>query len=195
MSRFIDRFRAAVSRKGKRLSLGRHKDSVWKRLPDDVFVTLVAFCELESITSLALACRLLHRRIFDNEFSISRTYLNLRRRKVTLDYCSEENLSPGDDLTFISELFPPPPPLYTAGQGHDDAAYSLAYLSDLKRCWKACIRLSYHLADHAVRHHLESDPNSRDLWSSSKTEREVVYSKSVGEFQAKILHSMYELRM
>lgn len=193
MSRFIDRFRAAVSRRRKTLSVSSgYKDSAWKRLPDNVFVIVVAFCELDDISSLALACRLLHRRIFKNEFAISHRYLNLRRRNKELESGWEQRLSPGDDLTFISELFPPPPPQYTAGGGYGDAEYSLAYLADLRRCWTTCIRLSYHLADHAVRHRLETDLNSRDLWASSKTEREVVYSKSVGEFQAKLLFSMYE---
>ncbi|KAJ5162262.1 hypothetical protein N7492_007654 [Penicillium capsulatum] len=188
MSRFIDRFRAAVSRRRKTLSFSSgNKDLIWKRLPDNVFVILVALCELDDIPSLALTCRLLHRRIFNHEVPISRRYLNLRRRKGECGSVWEKDLSPGDDLTFISELFPPPPPQYTAGEGRGDAEYSLAYLMDLKRCWTTCIRLSYHLADHAVRHRLETDPNARELWSSSKTEQEVVYSKSVGEFQSKLL--------
>lgn len=167
------------------------KDLAWKRLPDNAFVTLVAFCELDDVSSLALTCRLLHRRVFKNEFAISRRYLDLRRRNKGLESGWEEHLSPGDDLTFISDLFPPPPPQYTAGEGYGDAEYSLAYLADLKRCWTTCIRLSYHLADHAVRYRLETDSNARELWSSSKTEKEVVYSKSVAEFQAKLLFPMY----
>jgi hypothetical protein len=61
----------------------------------------------------------------------------------------------------------------------------------LHRCWKTCLRLSYHLADHVVEHHLETDPLAQPLWSSSKTEKEVVYSKAVASLQAKLLHPMY----
>ncbi|KAG0153993.1 hypothetical protein PDIDSM_1372 [Penicillium digitatum] len=70
----------------------------------------------------------------------------------------------------------------------DNAEYSLGYLGDLKRCWNTCIRLSYHLADHVIEHHLGTDPNAQPLWSSSKTEKEVVYSKAVASLQAKLLH-------
>jgi hypothetical protein len=99
-------------------------------------------------------------------------------------------LSPGDDIAFISELFPPPPPEYNSDMDQDNAGYSLGYLGDLTRCWKTCIRLSYHLADHVVEHHLETDPIAHPLWSSSKTEKEVVYSKAVVSLQAKLLYPM-----
>jgi hypothetical protein len=122
---------------------------------------------------------------------IAQTYLNLRRQKWTRQNENDAGLSPGDDLTFISELFPPPPPQYAVGEHYySDAEYSLAYLADLKRCWTTCIQLSYHLADHAVRHHLETDSIARPLWLSSKTEKEFIYSKAVEATQAKLLHSV-----
>lgn len=195
MTPIFGRVRAAVSRRVKRASsfnsfnLGP-KESPWKRLPDDVFVILLAFCEIDDIAAVALTCRLLHHRVSKNEFMIAQTYLNLRRNKWNRESDNDACFSPGDDLTFISELFPPPPPQYAVGKGQDDAEYSLAYLADLERCWMTCIRLSYHLADHAVRHHLETDVIARPLWSSSKTEKELVYSKAVESAQAKILHSV-----
>ncbi|KAJ5970552.1 uncharacterized protein N7479_000470 [Penicillium vulpinum] len=114
--------------------------------------------------------------------------------------CINGTLSPGDDLSFISELFPPPPPEYSTGVAHENAGYSLGYLGDLKRCWNTCIRLSHHLADHVVRHHLETDAIAQPLWSSSKlkkefktekeviSEKEVVYSKAMASLQAKLLY-------
>ncbi|KAJ5768615.1 hypothetical protein N7533_001198 [Penicillium manginii] len=182
MTPFFGRVRAAVSRRGKRASsfnIGP-KESPWKRLPDNVFVVLLALCEIDDIASLTLACRLLHHRISKNEFMIAQTYLNLRRQKWTRQNENDAglSLSPGDDLTFISELFPPPPPQYAVGEHYySDAEYSLAYIADLRRCWTTCIQLSYHLADHAVRHHLETDAIARPLWRSSKTEKEFIYSK------------------
>ncbi|KAJ5233876.1 uncharacterized protein N7469_005642 [Penicillium citrinum] len=44
------------------------------------------------------------------------------------------------------------------------------------------------MADHAVRHHLETNSAARPLWLSSKTEREFVYSKGVESTQAKLLY-------
>ncbi|KAJ5965307.1 hypothetical protein N7481_012021 [Penicillium waksmanii] len=193
MTPFFGRVRAAVSRRGKRASsfnIGP-RESLWKRIPVNVLVVLLAFCEIDDIASLTLTCRLLHHRISKNEFMIAQTYLNRRRQKWTRQNEDDAGLSPGDDLTFISELFPPPPPQYAVGEHyHGDAEYSLAYLADLKRCWTTCIQLSYYLADHAVRHHLETDAIARPLWLSSKTEKEFIYSKAVEATQAKLLHSV-----
>lgn len=192
MPPFFDRFRAAVSRRSKRVSISlTPKESVWERLPDDVLVRIVALCEIDDIKSLALACRLLHRRIFEAEFAISRSYIKLRCRNTSFDNDCDISLSPGDDLSFITELFPPDPPLYALGECHHHAEYSLAYLADLIRCWSTCVRLSYHLADNVVRHHLETDSAARPIWSFSKTEKELVYSKAVEKLQGKLLHPMY----
>jgi hypothetical protein len=165
---------------------------MWKRLPDNVLVLITSFSGLEDIVSLALTCHLLHHRIAKNEYAIAHSFLKLHTRNRALeDYYDEgDEFSPGDDLTFVSELFPPPPPEYTIGEGHDDAGYTLGYLADLKRCWSTCIRLSYHLADHVVRHHLENDSLARSLWSSSKTEKEYVYSKAVETLQARLLRPL-----
>ncbi|KAJ5999042.1 hypothetical protein N7451_006852 [Penicillium sp. IBT 35674x] len=190
MAPIFKRFRTALSRRDKRLSFSfGPKESLWKRLPDNVLVRLVSLCELEDIVSLALTCRSLHRRIFKNEWAISHSYIGRHRRRGP-SYNNNTISSPGDDLTFISELFPPPPPQYAIGDGHDDADYSFAYLADLKRCWTTCIKLSYYLADHAVRHHLDTDPIARPLWTSSKTEKEVVYSRAVETLHAKLLYPM-----
>ncbi|KAJ5632865.1 hypothetical protein N7490_009204 [Penicillium lividum] len=190
MPPIFSRLRTALSRRDKTLSFSvGSKESIWKRLSDNALVRLVSLCELDDIASLALTCRLLHRRIFKNELAISHAYMNLHRRG-TCGFKNDTNLSPGNDLTFISELFPPPPPHYAIGDGHDDADYSFAYLSDLKRCWTTCIQLSYYLADHAVRHHLDTDPIARPLWTSSKTEKEVVYSRAVATLHAKLLYPM-----
>lgn len=167
------------------------KESAWKRLPSDVFVAIVAYCELEDIKSLALTCRLLHYLVFKNEFAISRAYIERRKQKPGLEGCEISTL-PGDDLTFISELFPPPPPHYTWGNDQANPEYSLGYLDDLTRCWTTCVQLSYHLADQVIQHHLETDAVARGLWNSSKTEKEVVFSKAVGMLQAKLLYPMYE---
>lgn len=193
MSPFFDRLRAAVFRRGKRFSLSfRQKESVWRRLPDEVLVLLLAFCELEDIKSMALTCRLMHHRIFKNEPAISRSYLRFRSRSETLCSGGDSAPSPGDDLSFIADLFPPPPPLYAINEVHEHAGYSLAYLADLERCWSTCIRLSFHLADHAVRYHLEKDSFARSQWSFSKTEKELVYTKAVGALQTRLLTPMYE---
>lgn len=189
MPQLIDRVRARLSRKGKRrASVFAPYQSTWSSLPDDAFISLVAACELEDIVSLALTCRLLHKRIFKNEFAISRRFIKLRQLNG-LDRTTDNHLSLADDLTFIFDLFPPPPPQYDAeGSGH--AEYSLAYLADLKRCWVTCIRLSFHLADHTIRHHLDTDPIARPLWTSSKTEKEVVYSKAVFILQRRLLYPL-----
>ncbi|KAJ5119007.1 hypothetical protein N7448_010715 [Penicillium atrosanguineum] len=193
MSLFFDRLRTKVSRRAKRGSfLLAHKESIWKRLPDNVLVLITSFSELEDIVSLALTCRLLHHRIAKNEYTIAHAFLKIHtRNRVLEDYYDDGiELSPGGDLTFVSELFPPPPPEYAVGEGHDDAGYTLGYLADLKRCWSTCIRLSYHLADHVVRQHLETDSLARPLWSSSKTEKEYVYSKAVETLQARLLRPL-----
>ncbi|KAJ5613614.1 hypothetical protein N7528_007268 [Penicillium herquei] len=190
MPPIFNRFRTALSRRGKRSSVSiLSKESIWKRLPNNVLVRLLSLCQLEDIVSLALTCQLIHRRIFKNETAISHEWLSIRRRNYLRDE-DDLSFSPGDDLTFISELFPPPPPHYAVGDGHDDAEYSFAYLADLQRCWTTCIQLSYHLADHAVRHHLDTDPLARSLWTSSKTEKEVVYSRAVAVLHEKLIYSM-----
>lgn len=187
----FNRFRTVLSRRGRRSSFPvTPKESVWKRLPDNVLVKLVSLCGLEEIVSLALTCRLLHRRVFKNELAISHSYMNLRRNLSTSGD-EDISISPGDDLTFISELFPPPPPQYAVGDGHADADYSFAYLADLQRCWKTCIHLSYYLAEYTVRHHLETDPIARPLWNSSKTEKEFVYSKAVAMLHEKLIYPLY----
>ncbi|KAJ6114971.1 hypothetical protein N7486_000749, partial [Penicillium sp. IBT 16267x] len=190
MAPIFNRLRTALSRREKTLpfSVGPN-ELLWKRLSDKDLIRLVSLCELEDIVSLALTCRLLHRRIFKNELAISHSYIDHHRRRGP-DFNNNTTISPGDDLTFISELFPPPPPHYAIGDGHDDADYSFAYLSDLGRCWRTCIRLSYYLAEHAVRHHLDTDPIARPLWTSSKTEKEVVYSRAVETLHAKLLYPM-----
>jgi hypothetical protein len=126
------------------------------------------------------------------EFAIAWAYIQLRKQMHHQGHSIDGFLSPGDDIAFISELFPPPPPEYNSAI-EDNAGYSLGYLGDLKRCWNTCIRLSYHLASHVVEHHLETDPHAQPLWSSSKTEKEVVYSKAVASLQAKLLYPMYYL--
>ncbi|KAB8237037.1 uncharacterized protein BDW43DRAFT_308047 [Aspergillus alliaceus] len=162
------------------------KQSIWKRLPDPVLVQILAQCDLQDIYSLMLSCRMLHRRISQHEYPISQAYLHHR----TLPYqCITETghelvPSAGDDLTFISSLFPPPPPQYT--HRDDLPEYSFGYLADLTRCWKTCLKLSYYLAEYVVHQHLQKDP-AHSLWSSSKTEKELIYSKAVGLLQSRLL--------
>ncbi|CAI7616554.1 unnamed protein product [Penicillium glandicola] len=188
MTHFLNRVRT-VLRRGKRSSTPvEPKASGWKRLPSHVFVTILASCDLKDIGSLSLSCRELHDRVSRLEFTIARAYIQLRKQMNHQSYCINGGLSPGDDIAFISELFPPPPPEYSTDMPHENAEYSLGYVGDLKRCWNTCIRLSYHLADHAVEHHLETDPLAQPLWSSSKTEKEVVYSKAVALLQNKLLY-------
>ncbi|KAJ5820798.1 hypothetical protein EN45_046250 [Penicillium chrysogenum] len=190
MTRFLNRVRT-VLRRGKRDSMSAvPRTSGWKRLPCDVFVTILAFCDLKDIGTLFLSCRALHDRVSKLDRAIAWAYVQLRKQHRQ-SHCNDGDMSPGDDIAFVSELFPPSPPEYSTGMAHDNAGYSLGYLGDLKRCWNTCIRLSYHLADHVVEHHLETDIIARPLWSSSKTEREVIYSKAVASLQAKLLHPMY----
>lgn len=54
-----------------------------------------------------------------------------------------------------------------------------------------CLRLSYYLADYTVQHHLQYDPEAKPLWSSCKTEKEVVYSRAVGVLQSRLLCPLY----
>ncbi|KAJ5857026.1 hypothetical protein N7455_007920 [Penicillium solitum] len=185
---FLNRVRT-VLRKGKRDSMSAGpKASAWKRLPSHVFVKILASCDLKDIGSLSLSCRALHDRVSKLEYAIAWAYIQLRKQMHHQRHCIDGGLSPGDDIAFISELFPPPPPEYSTGMPHDNAEYSLGYLGDLKRCWNTCIRLSHHLAAHVVGHHLETDTIAQPLWSSSKTEKEVVYSKAVASLQAKLLY-------
>lgn len=142
---------------------------------------------------------MLHHRIYQQESAISQEYLRRRRQRPSS--------SPGDDLTFIADLFPPPPPQYTttSDDGGDGGGrscihrennipeYSFDYVADLTRCWRTCIRLSFYLAEATVQHHFETDPVARPLWRSSKTEREVVYSRGVSLVQARLLYPMYVL--
>ncbi|KAJ5520009.1 hypothetical protein N7463_000462 [Penicillium fimorum] len=188
MAHFLDRVRT-VLRRGKRGSMSAvATSSGWKRLPSHIFVTILAFCELKDVGSLSLSCRGLHDRISKLEFAIAWAYIQLRKQAHHRSHCITGTLSPSDDVSFISELFPPPPPEYSIGVAHDNAGYSLGYLGELKRCWNTCIRLGYHLAYHVVEHHLETDPLAQPLWSSSKTEKEVVFSKAVASLQAKLLY-------
>ncbi|KAJ6157418.1 hypothetical protein N7470_005010 [Penicillium chermesinum] len=188
MPPLLDRFRARLSRRRRSASLSVPYKLAWSCLPDTVFVALVATCELEDIESLALTCRFLHKRIFENEHAIAHAFIEMRQSHG-MYRDADDHSSPGEDLTFIFDLFPPPPPQYDAG-GYGDAEYSLAYLVDLKRCWVTCIRLSFHLADHEIRYHLETDSVARSMWASSKTEKEVVYSKAVCMLQHKLLRPL-----
>ncbi|GFF31618.1 hypothetical protein IFM46972_03279 [Aspergillus udagawae] len=139
------------------------------------------------IYSLMLSCRVLYRRIHQEEYAISCEYLHHRKRR----YPQNSDCSPGDDLTFISELFPPQPPQYTASRSHDEfPQYSFGYLADLTRCWVTCLRLSYYLAGYAVQHHLQHDSDAQSLWSSCKTEKEVIHSRGVGVLQSRLLYPL-----
>ncbi|KAJ5885119.1 hypothetical protein N7495_009629 [Penicillium taxi] len=196
MTPFFSRFRDAVSRRVKPPPKPTaYKHSPWERLPDNVLVSLLTFCKLKDIASLALTCHSVYSRLVKNESAIARSWLNFRINICAPPYNDHDfendiGLSPSDDLTFIASLFPPPPPLYAIGDGHEDADYSIAYLADLESCWTTCIRLCYHLADHTVRHHLDTDPVIWQLWNSSKTETEYVYTKAVETLQKKLLPSM-----
>ncbi|KAE8355157.1 hypothetical protein BDV28DRAFT_58350 [Aspergillus coremiiformis] len=167
--------------------------SIWKRLPDTVLVNILAQCDLQDIYALMLSCRMLRLRVGQHEYAISQAYLHHRTRPYQYITESGHELvsSVGDDLTFISSLFPPSPPHYTPTGVRDDLpAYSFGYLADLTRCWKTCIRLSYYLAEHVVHQHLQKDSISHSLWSSSKTEKELIYSKAVGLLQSRLLSSV-----
>lgn len=180
--------------KRERLILKRASDAeqfIWQsRLPASVFVAIVAQCELADIYSLSLACHVLHRRISQLEYSIALEYLHRRKRRRRSNV-DEASVSPGDDLTFISDLFPPPPPQYTNETQDDRPEYSFGYLADLTRCWTTCIRLSYYLADYAVHNHLQTDPVAQALWSSSKIEKDYIYTKAVSFLQSRLLRPMY----
>lgn len=158
-----------------------------------MLVKILAQCELSDISSLMLVCRLLHQRIRDHEPAIAQAYLHHRRLDNSFNEDAENEISasPGDDLSFIADLFPPPPPQYSNNSCTDDQPdYSLGYMADLTRCWRTCIRLSYYLAAHVVQHHLQTDPVARPLWSSSKTEKELVYSKGIGLLQSRLIYPM-----
>ena len=151
---------------------------------------VLAQCELQDISSLLLSCRILRRRVSYLEYAISQAYLRHRTRPYQYITETGHELVPsvGDDLTFISSLFPPPPPQYTStGVGDDLPEYSFGYLADLTRCWKTCIKLSYYLAEYVIHQHLQKDSS----WWSSKTEKEVVYSKGVGLLQSRLLSPVY----
>ncbi|KAJ5334810.1 hypothetical protein N7452_007213 [Penicillium brevicompactum] len=190
MAHFLDRVKTVLRRGRRSSSYVGPKDPVWKKLPSHIFVAILASCELKDIGSLSLSCRLLHDRVAKLEFAIAWEYIQLRKQIHHHGYSLNEFLSPGDDIAFICELFPPPPPEYNPDIDQDNAGYSLGYLGDLKRCWNTCLRLSYHLADHVVEHHLETDPIAQPLWTSSKTEKEVVHSRAVAALQAKLLRPM-----
>ncbi|PLN82503.1 hypothetical protein BDW42DRAFT_166501 [Aspergillus taichungensis] len=194
----IGRFRDAFHRvkkygkRQRRLTL-RQPDShqqlsIWERLPDSVLIEIASHCDLLTIYSLLLTSRLLSRRISKRECAIAQAWLDRRRRHYH-HVVNPMGISPGDDLTFIADLFPPPPPTYADdGYAPDDRPdYTFGYLADLTRCWTTCIRLSYYLADHVVQQHLQTDPDAQLVWSSSKTEKELVYSRGVGMLQARLL--------
>lgn len=145
-------------------------------------IQILAQCDLNDIYALALVCRVLHRRIYQHEPAIAQEYLFCRLRK--------SHGSPGDDLTFITNLFPPPPPQYPANDtpGDNSPEYSFFYLSDLTRCWRTCVRLSFYLAGSAVQHHLETN-----FYTQPSREQEAIYSKAVGQLQDKLLYPMYEI--
>ncbi|PLB38275.1 uncharacterized protein BDW47DRAFT_105110 [Aspergillus candidus] len=194
----IGRFRDAIHRvkkygkRQRKLTLRQPDDhqqqSIWERLPDSVLVEIASHCNLLEIYSLLLTSRLVSRRIRKRECAIAQAWLDRRRRHYH-HVVNPMGVSPGDDLTFIADLFPPPPPTYTNdGDAPDDRPdYTFGYLADLTRCWTTCIRLSYYLADHVVQQHLQTDPDVQLVWSSSKTEKELVYSRGVGMLQARLL--------
>lgn len=159
------------------------KQSIWETLPSDILIRILKQCELNDIYALALVCRVLHRRIYQHEPAIAQEYLCHRLHQHYLVV-----LSPGDNLTFIYNLFPPPPPHYPADGSLENnfPEYSFSYLSDLTRCWRTCIRLSFYLAESTVQHHLEANTTARSV-----SEQEAIYSKAVCQLQDKLLHPMY----
>ncbi|KAJ5219960.1 hypothetical protein N7468_009164 [Penicillium chermesinum] len=173
MPPLLDRFRARLSRRRRSASLSVPYKLAWSCLPDTVFVALVATCELEDIESLALTCRFLHKRIFENEHAIAHAFIEMRQSHG-MYRDADDHSSPGEDLTFIFDLFPPP--------RHN-------MMQAATRCWVTCIRLSFHLADHEIRYHLETDSVARSMWASSKTEKEVVYSKAGSAYAVFFLES------
>ncbi|KAA8645857.1 F-box protein [Aspergillus tanneri] len=193
----IHRAKHTVSRQRKpTITSPNDNEPLWKHLPTNVLVQILAQCDLYDIYSLILTCRLLHRRIYRYEPAIAQEYLRQRQRLLSQFSFTELNYdellhSPGDDLSFISVLFPPPPPQYTGidTDTRDDLPeYTLGYVADLNRCWTTCVRLSYYLAEYVVHHHLQTDALAQPLWSSSKTEKEVVYSRGVGLLQTRLLY-------
>ncbi|RAK74050.1 F-box protein [Aspergillus fijiensis CBS 313.89] len=205
MSHFLEHLRQVVRQARRHPSSQRPRKSpiiskparntrtAWEKLPVDVLVKILVQCELEEIHSFSATCRLLHQRVYHNEAAIAKAYLQHRRREDPYhpQKCQEPNVAIGDDLTFVSDLFPPPPPHYTAsGTLEESPDYSFGYLTDLTRCWRTCVRLSFYLAEYLVQHYLETDPTARELWASSKTEKEFVYSKGVGALQARLLPSI-----
>ncbi|XHG09437.1 hypothetical protein AWENTII_012493 [Aspergillus wentii] len=180
------------------MNASRHPQPNWEKIPSAILIHILAQCDLFDIYALSLTCHLLHRQITKHEYAIAKEYLHRRQQQRQDEHDNdpppliEDLLSPGDDLTFISYLFPPPPPHYVNGASlrDDQPEYSFAYLADLNRCWTTCIKLSYYLAEHTVRHHLETDATARTSWASSKTEKEFAYSKGVELLQAKLLHPM-----
>lgn len=190
MTHLLDRVKTVLRRGKRSSSYVGPKDSVWKKLPSHILVAILASCELKEFGSLSLSCRSLHDQVAKLQFAIAWEYIQLRKQIHHQGHSIDGFLSPGDDIAFICELFPPPPPEYNPAIDQDNAGYSLGYLGDLKRCWDTCLRLSYHLADHVVEHHLETDPIAQPLWSSSKTEKEVVHSRAVAALQAKLLRPM-----
>ena len=160
------------------------KESFWEVIPSNILIQILAQCELSDIYSLNLVCRVLHRRVYQHEPAIAQEYLF---RRLHQHYPA--SLSPGDNLTFIYNLFPPPPPHYPAADGSPEdnlPEYSFCYLTDLARCWKTCIRLSFYLAESVVQHQLETDTTIRDV-----SAQEAIYSKAVCQLQDKLLHPMY----
>lgn len=170
-----------LRRRSTRKYSTRQKQSIWETLPSDILIRILIQCELNDIYALSLVCRVLRRRIYQHEPAIAQEYLCCR-----LHQHYPAVLSSGDNLTFIYNLFPPPPPHYPATDGsleNNFPEYSLSYLSDLTRCWRTCIRLSFYLAESAVQHHLETDTTIRGV-----SEQEAIYSKAVFQLQDKLLH-------
>lgn len=160
------------------------EQSIWETLPSDILIRILAQCELNDIHALALVCRVLHRRIYQHEPAIAQEYLCRRLHQ----HCPAV-LSPGDNLTLIYNLFPPPPPHYPSTDGsleNNFPEYSFSYLSDLTRCWRTCIRLSFYLAEMTVQHHLETETTIRGV-----SEQEAVYSKAICQLQDRLLHPVY----
>ncbi|KAE8148790.1 hypothetical protein BDV25DRAFT_141436 [Aspergillus avenaceus] len=103
---------------------------IWT-LPAPILLHIISHLDLPDFQALRLTTRALNTRIKTLEPAIAHTYYVVRR----------------SELSFIAELFPPPPPLYGAD---DRPEYSLAYLADLTTCWRTCLRLSFYLAEHVV---------------------------------------------
>ncbi|KAL4897577.1 hypothetical protein BDV59DRAFT_46389 [Aspergillus ambiguus] len=191
---FVRRARKSISIHRKAATSPIYQEQpIWARLPTSILVKILAKCELSDIYRLMLSGRLLHQRIREHEPAIAQAYLHNRRlqNRFIEDAQNEISTSPGDDLAFIADLFPPPPPQYTNNNSTDDQPdYSFGYMADLTRCWRTCIRLSYFLAEYVVLQHLQTDPLAKPLWASSKTEKELVYSKGIDQLQSRLLSPM-----